>query len=142
MLFAGTMLVAGVGLLVQIAFDPHSPRWRGVGPAALGSVMLSPFCLALIYAECRVLAQRDAGAERFLGGAGMLLGGGLLFRLAPGTLGLLGMAPLDPNCATWAAAGWMGGVAAATVFLGGGHWTCGRYVDRGTAVVSDITAEP
>src|SRR5262245_25613712 len=84
LLLAGVTLVASLGLFVGIALDPRSPRWHGAGPAALGSAMLLPFCLAVMYLEGRVLVRRDAETARFLGGAGLLLGGGLLLSLGLG----------------------------------------------------------
>ncbi len=138
---AGAALVVSGGLLAQVAFDPHSPRWHGAGPAALGAGVLSPFCLGVLYLEWRVLARRDAGAARFLGGAGLLLGGGLLFSLGLGALGLLGVGRPDPEYATWPAVAWTGGVAAGAALLGGGHWLWASYVDPGAAAVSNTTAE-
>jgi len=139
-LLAAASLVACVGLLVQIAFDPHPPS-RAAGPAALGSVLLAPLCLAVMYLEWRVLVRRDAGAARFLGGAGFLVGGGLLLSLGLGVLGLLGVGRPNPEYTTWSAVGWTGCVAAAAAFLGGGHWVWAGYVDPGSAAASDATTE-
>lgn len=86
--------------------------------------------------------RRDATASRFLGGAGILVGGGLLLSLGLGALGLLGVGSPSPEYPTWSAVGWTGCIAAAAAFLGGGHWVWAGYARTASGVVSDPFAEP
>jgi hypothetical protein len=140
-LLAGATLVASLGLLVQIALDPRSPRWHDAGPATLGSAMFLPFCVALMYLEWRLLVRREAGAERFLGAAGLLFSGGLLFSFGLGALGLLGVGSPNPEYPTWSAVGWTGGIAVLVAFVGGGHWVWAGHVRTASEAVSDSPAE-